>query len=809
MAAVWLRWRSELRARASSWAALALLVGLAAGLVIAAAAGARRTDSAYNRFLRAQNAYDVIVPNFADPGVAIIDARRIERLPQVSESARVLFTFLGESSVIAGADERLGTEINRSKLLQGRRADPQRIDEVVASLTAAERLRLQVGSTFPLSDPRYGRGDDIHPSPPGVLAPLPPVSPEEAKLGIRNIRFRVVGIEVAPGEFPPQIGGSSGVLHMTPAFHDAFVGKGGQHDGIVVRLRHGDADLPAFRAALERLTKGRFLALGTQSAQAANVQRSFHLQAVALWLLALVLGLTAGLVFSQTLARQTFLDSTEYPILRALGMTRRQLWALGILRAATAGIVAAGLAVGVAIALSPLAPTGIARLAEPDPGVRVDVAVLGVGAAATVALVALLAALSAWGAAAVTGGALGTAEPAGRRPSRLVTALARAGGPPSLVAGVRMALEPGRGRSAVPVRTTLVGVVLGVASLVAAATFGASLTHLLDTPRLYGWNWDLYVTDYGAGKVAARGRRVLAADPRIAGSSVGGGISLFVNGRPLDAAAFDPVEGSVLPPVIAGRSPASPDEIALGTRSLRELGLAVGDTVTVRVPGADRRARMTVVGRVVLPAFSDTARFGEGGLLTFRGLRRLAPRFPATDAIIRLRASDDRASVLASLRRQLQRPPAPLVDTARQTPTDLVNFGRVQNMPLLLAAVVAALALTTLTHTLISSIRRRRRDLAVLKTLGFVRRQVLAAVAWQATTIASVALLAGVPLGVAAGRWAWALFADQLGIVREPAVPIGLVLLLVPGALVAANLVAVVPAQLAARTHPAAVLRVE
>jgi ABC-type lipoprotein release transport system permease subunit len=104
---------------------------------------------------------------------------------------------------------------------------------------------------------------------------------------------------------------------------------------------------------------------------------------------------------------------------------------------------------------------------------------------------------------------------------------------------------------------------------------------------------------------------------------------------------------------------------------------------------------------------------------------------------------------------------------------------------------------------------RRRRDLATLKTLGLVRRQVQATVAWQATILTGLALLAGLPLGVAVGRWAWALFSSGLGIPPGALVPVPFVLLMIPAALLAANAVAYWPARAAARLSPARVLRAE
>jgi predicted lysophospholipase L1 biosynthesis ABC-type transport system permease subunit len=97
----------------------------------------------------------------------------------------------------------------------------------------------------------------------------------------------------------------------------------------------------------------------------------------------------------------------------------------------------------------------------------------------------------------------------------------------------------------------------------------------------------------------------------------------------------------------------------------------------------------------------------------------------------------------------------------------------------------------------------------VLKTLGFTRGQVGATIAWQATTFAVVALCVGLPLGVAAGRWAWQLTADTLGVSSAPVVPPAAVLAVATGAVIAANLVAAVPGRAASRLGAATALRSE
>jgi len=126
-----------------------------------------------------------------------------------------------------------------------------------------------------------------------------------------------------------------------------------------------------------------------------------------------------------------------------------------------------------------------------------------------------------------------------------------------------------------------------------------------------------------------------------------------------------------------------------------------------------------------------------------------------------------------------------------------------------LAALLVVLGVGALGNALVTGVRRRRRDLAVLKTLGFVRGQVAAAVAWQATATALVAAVLALPLGVAMGRWLWTVVAAQIQAPADPAVPIVALALAVPVTVLVANLLAAGPGFMAARVRPATVLRSE
>src|SRR6266568_8095938 len=113
----------------------------------------------------------------------------------------------------------------------------------------------------------------------------------------------------------------------------------------------------------------------------------------------------------------------------------------------------------------------------------------------------------------------------------------------------------------------------------------------------------------------------------------------------------------------------------------------------------------------------------------------------------------------------------PTVTTATAANNAASTDGRVSALPSVLAALFAAVAVVTFGHMLVSSVRRRRRDVAILRTMGFVRRQVASAVAWQANTIIVIGLVFGLPIGIAAGRWTWGLVAGQLGVRDQPVVP--------------------------------------
>ena len=817
MLAVWVRIRAELRAHVRSWLGLVLLVGVAGGGAIAVAVGARRTDTAYERFLATHAPSDVNVLESSDFVTKQVDLDAVAALPEIGYAARgTVLPFVGRTrdgrvltsndmNAVALFDHRFGTTIDRWKVLRGRAADPRRASDAVLDFDAADRLHLDVGDVVTL---RFSRRATFNRELVPYFASMTRRVAGEPHAGINfmtladgpPVTVRIVGIVASPGGFPPIPGQLRGFLQLTPAFAAKYVQGFTRADVLFARLRPG-TDLGAFKAAVERLSGGSTVFFGiTQRDHAANVERALHLQAVVLYLLAGLIGAAALLAIAQALTRQSFLESTDYPTLRALGMTRRELWAMAMLRTIAVAGVGGVIAIGVAVLLSPLWPLGLARVAEPSPGLEVNVLLLAVGGVVLAALVIAVGAEPAWRTARLSGPP-GT-RPGPRRPW-VVRGLHRTGLPLPAALGVRQALEPGRGSSAVPVRSTVFTAVLAVATFATAITFGSSLNHLLDTPRLYGWAWDVQLGAEAFPDLAQPVAAGLAKNPAIGSFSTGTVAELQVNHSRVAAFAVDAVQGHISPALLEGRAPAGLNDIVLGTKTLDAVHARVGGHVSVRV-GAEVRT-FRVVGRGVFPNIGDSGQLGRGAFVTYAALRRSAPNAPRNIVLVRLAPGVDREAVLAQLRTAV----APFPVTSASLPNDLVSFGRVHDLPIVAATVLALIAVVVLAHTLVTAIRRRQRDLAILKTLGFVRQQIAVTVASQATTLALFALAIGLPLGVAIGRVAWTVFADRQGLRAPATIDVGQLALLIPATIIAATLIAAIPARIAAHTRPLATLRAE
>jgi ABC-type lipoprotein release transport system permease subunit len=799
MAALWMSFRAHLRARWRATLALALLLGVMAGAATAAAVGARRTETAYPRFAQRYHAFDLSISTGGDPRTDQI-FERISKMPLVRAADRVSLFFgtvrtsLGKEVAFPDVFLYAGPAGERGyKIVSGHDLDPRVENETVPNYAMAERLNVHPGDVVTIT------------LTPQSEEPLPPSG---------QLRVRVVGVSAQVGGFESATGsGFPTTFRMTPAFNKRWMRYGSRGEDLLgVLLRNGEADADAFERELKRENIQTDGPPNRASSFTKGVQDLNRVPAIALWLLCGVLALTTLAVFTQLIGRELQLSSREHPALRALGSSRRDLIALGLIHVGAIAAVGAFASIVVAILLSPLTPVGLARIAEPDPGLTVAPSLVTAGASVTFILVLLAGVRPAWVAAR---GASVPAGSAGERGSSLADALARVGFPASMQSGVRLAIGPGRGERAVPVRTAALGMTIAIAALAAALGFAHSLDKLVATPRLAGYSWDAGVITNAIGPEDL-GEKLprLEASIRRAMPDV-----MIWRGTVFSTAAVGGLEISATvsdgpgPSVIDGRAPRGDSEVALDRRTLRRLRKRIGDTIMVaNVFGPGRHGpprRMTIVGTFAVPRFAIQGSLpGHGVAFTPDAAAALNPGQPYAEAVyVRFPSGADFDRQLSTLRAATAEEAFALVSRT-QSPT-VGNVERMSSLPLVLAVIVGLLGTATLAHALTTTIRRRRRDVAILKTLGFVRRQVRGAVAWQCTTLIFIALAIGVPAGVIAGRWGWRLFAAQLQVVPAPGTSLLATMGVVAGTLLLGNLIALGPGLAAARTPAAVVLRTE
>ncbi len=798
---------SEIRRHWVRVVALTLLVGVVGAVLLATGAGAHRSGSALRRFNAYSRTSDIEIDT-SNP--TPMQLRSFGRVPEVTEVA-VLHAYalsvMGSTNlpIAAAVDNKLGTVVDRALLIAGRRADQGAADEITIGEGLAASAHLALGSYL---DAASMTPEQIAKVENGGGDPGRPAGP--------RLRWRVVGIVRRPIDLGNRA--ASGVIVLTPAFDRAYFKRVGLFVTVLrVRTLHDAADLPLVSAAARQIFGGSaFFKVVDLASERLGPADAINVLTLALWIFAAVAGLAGAVAIGIVLSREISQATTDQATLRALGLTHRQRIAAST---ASALLIAGGgalLAFLGAIVASPLLPTGIARRSDPDPGLHADWFVLGPGLAAIAAFVLLVALVAAF--RATQRRPLDRPAPARLGGKTIVDIAAHAGLRPTVTNGLRMALQRGRDRTAVPVRSALFGAAFGVVGITAVLVFASSLTHLAATPRLYGWTWDFKAPDDTFTNPCNRNDFGLRSQPGVADVAAVCYQPMQIDGRPVTGWGFTPLRGTIAPEILTGRAPRTPDEVALGSTTLHALGKKIGDTVRVRGPKATYTYR--IVGRTVLPRLlnSEIQPLADGATFTGDGFLRILDRTNATRYLVgRFASGADRAAV----EHRLDAIPAFQPTTAAvgftndrgaagpTVPPEIERLRQVNWFPPALATLLALLALVAVGHALVTSVRRRRRELALLKTLGFDRGQIRATVAWQATTLAAIGLLVGIPIGLAVGNLVWHRVAGSIGVSTSAAIPLPTALLVIPASLALINAIAAIPARTAARTRPAVALRTE
>jgi cell division protein FtsX len=775
--------RAHWRSRRVAILGLVVLTGLAAAVVIASAAGARRTASSFERLRDEARTADAFVSlRTRDPRVV----ERITTLPMVAESRAVDVIF----AAVEGVEEDLGIwvptdgrdeiTVERDRLLRGRRMDPSRPNEVEINELAARVTGADVGDVVHIAT--------LSPAQVEAEEYFPPRGPQ--------VDVEVVGITRGAGDLDA---GGEGAFAGGPALAEQLAGQADVFATyIAVRLTPG-ATVTEFDEAVAGFAPADSGSL-SDAVRTEATRDAISALARGLAVFALVAGIATAVIVGQAVGRHVANGAREQELLVALGSTRTSARAALVLSAVPIAVGGAVVAVVAAVLASPLFPIELARQAEPDPGIALDVPVLLLGAAGVALLVLGAAAVSAWW-------NLRAHARESERPASTIAATVanRVGVGPVSANGIRLALD--RSAPAPSVRSSILGLAVAITGAVAVLTFAASLDDLVDSSDRWGQPWDLML-NFTSDSVDDATRQ-LAEDDRFSSVARLDAGFTFVNGEGVRASGLTPVRGDAGFTLRAGRQPTSPDDVVLGPDTAEQLGVDLGATVEVARNEGAEPASMQVVG-IGLFRELDEGDFTQGvGLYgsAFEEHAEAPDEFEAFQLVVRLRPGENLASVEASIDEHF--PEALSAESVPNPPRSVGNVDRLRDLLRWFGGFVAALGIASIVHVLATTMRRRRHEFATLRGLGLTRAQVARCLIVQAMTIGVIGLAIGVPFGFIAGRGVWTAVTDSIGVPPGVVPPWVGIVLTCAGALVVAAVLGVPFGRQAGRFRPASALRTE
>lgn len=803
--------RIRLRQRWRNCLSVAVLLGTTLGVSLFAIAGARRTQSSYDRFLGATNSSTMSVGSTSHD-FDLAENQQVAALQNVTSSRTYVgFSIAvlvgGKPDFVKSASEAIGSydgayfDQDRFVARQGRVPDPGRVDEVAFNEFAARSGGFRVGQQIDLA---IYAGHEF--ADPGAAQQPVPAS-------VTSVT--VVGIGVFPDEILQDESDRSQRMLLTPAFTRANE-VDAAYSLQYLRLAHGDADVESVKAQLNRLYPTGSFQFHFTSIDRQHARRALRPLSITLAVFGILAGIVGLVLGGLALTRLQRREADEAALLKTFGAPPIAITMASVIAVVATIVGAAAVAATVATAMSPLMPLGPVHDVERSSGVQFDATVIGLGILAFALVWVMIVVSTARNEHTRTRVDLAQRG----RESTLVAATVSLGASPAITTGMRMAVQAGSGTRRVPMRSVIAGTALAMAALIVAATFATNLSTLTRTPRLYGWNWDaVIVGGNGYGNLdPAKTDAILSADPNViawSGAYFGDGI---IDGAQVPLLGMK-VGSAVRPPIVRGRDASSAAEIVLGAKTATGLGKHIGDSLTMI--GAPHP--LTVVGIATLPTIGRahllhvSLGFGAivspelvpGADLNLFGQTQPGLALGPHVQFLRFAKGVNRDAEIARLNHSV----LPLTSLAGiavlpvQRSNEIVNAASLGNAPLLVAVLFASVAAVSLGLSLSASVRRNSRDLAILRSLGFTGRQLSAAVAWHATIVVLVGLVIGVPLGVVASIRVWRSFADQLDVLAEPDSPVLLVIASVVLALLVANAVAVVPARAARRLQVAMLLR--
>ena len=837
----WYRYRATFARQLTAYLTVVLLIGLIGGIGMAALAGARRTQSSYPQFLASTNPSDLTMAIYQigpNGGHSHSLKKTIDHLAGIERVVSVIgpdvvalkangaprLSTLSNVNTGGSLDGMLLTQ-DRLGVVTGRLANQHRPDEIVMTASGARILGVRVGQTVPLGFYTNAQTNSAGFGSPSVIPRL-------------TIRARVVGIVVINTQLvQDDVDQTFGnVLLAQSLMRKLNRLEPGELVPVLygIQFNHNRASIAQVeRELIGIVPHGSTYEFHVTSSVSSQVELAIKPESVALGAFGAIAALVCLVLAAQAISRLLRRGDEDRRIMRAFGASPLSAVFEGLMGTMVAVVLGAATAFVVATVLSPLAPLGPVRPVYPGGRFAIDWTVLGLGGLLLIGVLGMVALVQTYrGAPQRVRSVFQTAH----RRSSVFRGAHAAGLPVAGVIGVHFALEPGQGRTAVPVRSVLFGTVLAVALVVTTLTFASGLSNLVSRPPLYGWNWDYLMQP--TNNIPLKAVSLLNHDRNIAAWSGADYTDIEIDNQEVPVVTEND-RAKVTPPILSGQGVDNKHQIVLGAGTLQMLHKHVGDTVFVSLgtkkdsPAYIPPSPVVIVGTATLPAvgyssyIAEHTSMGTGAILA-QGF--FPPAFGSSGsdpnlhgpelAFIRmspgLSANAGRAD-LERIAKVANRILAADKNTYGNSvsvlgvlrPVQIVNYRSIGSTPVILAVGLAVGAMLALGLTLTSSVRRRRRDLALLKTFGFTRRQLAATIAWQSSTTALVGVVVGIPLGIIMGRELWTLFAQSIYAVPDPTVPVLSVLVVGVGTILFANIIATLPGRSAAKTPAALVLRAE
>ena len=784
---------SQRRSRRAALVGLAAFIGVTGALSLSLIAGARRSSSVVDLFIGAAPKYDatVVSSNLTQADIQALPG--VERADPSGYVATNVVDARGEviSGVDGGTMDFTAPKDPTLRVLAGAMPDGKNPLEVVVNDLFANYLHTKVGDRVRVRMYGLDQSDSVSQ---GVYTPTGPIYEVTITAEVRP------PIEIAADEARrtgTQKGHNLAMLFSSGFWeqhHSEFLEFGQQY---FLVLADGIRGVPAVSAALAAVSDpqtgaGGELAPDERFSHRASFATPVDLETTALLALGIGLAIAALATLALLLRAEQRIYERDTMRLSSMGLTSGQLNMVAAARTLPASLVGGAVAVAGAFALSSRFPIGVGRRLELDQGLQFNVTVLLLGALVSVCSVATLSVL--------------LSRP--RRRQRFVPTtnhsvpgwLRRTGVPNEVALGAHLAFEGAHGRRS---GLTTQGIAGGVTALMVAATFGiwlGGVDRLYESSARHGWPWDVAIGNTNFALSPSETAR-LAADRRLAEQTPAKFGQATLGGRSTELFAFDSA-GNAPPMIVDGRLPVAANEVAIGTILARQLGVRIGDKVTMSLADSEFLTEpakatpdtaMTMVGTALAPVFGDSD-VGVASVVTLDAIRAAGGDADPRLVMARLVGSDHSA-MLDQLNKDYTEDK--IIDII---PARIANMHRVRSVPLLGVGLAVSLAMMILAYVIVAGVRSHRRELAVLRAMGLDTKQLRTSVLWKGALTNLIMLAIGLPLGLVAGIQLWRRVASDTGVQPGAVVP-PLTFVAIPASFAVAATASLVAARRANRSN--------